>query len=155
VQRLLGQLNEDITERAIKCMEQGRPEELGALMVEAQRAFDAAAGKVCPSQLTAPVLHKVLAHAALKPHVYGGKGVGAGGDGTAQFLCRSAADQQAVADILHRDFGMPCLFVTVQASSPVRTAVIPAAGFGERQRSRVRGGAGAGVSVLLVAGMSV
>jgi len=93
-----------------------------------QEHFDAYAGKVCPSQLTAPVLHKVLAHEALKPHVYGGKGVGAGGDGTAQFLCKSEADQAAVAAILERDFSMPSLFLTVAASQPVRKAVIPAAG---------------------------
>ena len=131
VQKLLGPINEDITERAIKCMEQGRPDEMGSLMVEAQKLFDLYAGKVCPSQLTAPVLHRVLSHPALKPHIYGGKGVGAGGDGTAQFLCKSEAAQAEVAAILKRDFNMPCLFVTVQASSPVKTAVIPAAGFGE------------------------
>lgn len=56
--------------------------------------------------------------------------MGAGGDGTAQFLAKSAAAQAAVCDILLRDFGMPCLTVTIGASSPVRTAVIPAAGFG-------------------------
>jgi UTP-glucose-1-phosphate uridylyltransferase len=130
VQRLLGPINQDITERAIAAIERGDIESLGALMTEAQTAFDKFAGKVCPSQLTAPVLHKVLGHAPLASHTYGGKGVGAGGDGTAQLLCRSAADQALVADILQRDFGMPSLFLTIEASQPVRKALIPAAGFG-------------------------
>lgn len=85
---------------------------------------------MCPSELTAPVLHRVLAHESLRPFIYGGKGVGAGGDGTAQLLCRSAEAMVAVSDILQRELGMPSLHVTIQASSPVRTAVIPAAGFG-------------------------
>ena len=38
-------------------------------------------------------LHRVLAHPPLQPHVWGGKGVGSQGDGTAQFVARSAADQ--------------------------------------------------------------
>jgi hypothetical protein len=130
VQSLLGPINRDIMARAVAAIEAGAVEEVGKLMTEAQGYFDRYAGKVCPSQLTAPVLHKVLNHAALAPHVFGGKGVGAGGDGTAQFLCRSEEAQRAVSDILQRDFGMPSLFLTVAASSPVTKAVIPAAGFG-------------------------
>lgn len=63
------------------------------LMTEAQLAFDAAAGPLCPSQLTAPVLHTVLALPSLRCHVWGGKGVGSQGDGTAQLLCKSLEDQ--------------------------------------------------------------
>jgi hypothetical protein len=33
------------------------------------------------------------------PHIWGGKGVGSQGDGTAQILARSADDQQAVIEI--------------------------------------------------------
>lgn len=66
------------------------------LMTEAQLAFDAAAGPLCPSQLTAPVLHTVLALPSLRCHVWGGKGVGSQGDGTAQLLCKSVEDQMKV-----------------------------------------------------------
>ena len=45
----------------------------------------------CPSQLTAPVLHTVLNDEALKPFIFGAKGVGSQGDGTAQFLCKDEA----------------------------------------------------------------
>jgi galactokinase len=35
-------------------------------MLEAQREFDARAGPLCPSQLTAPVLHNVLSYPAVQ-----------------------------------------------------------------------------------------
>ena len=49
--------------------------------------------------LRGQVLHKILEHPPLKPHIWGGKGVGSQGDGTAQFLAKSLADQQAVIEI--------------------------------------------------------
>ena len=45
-------------------------------MREAQHEFDAKATPLCPAHLTAPVLHRVLAHPPLEQHVWGGKGVG-------------------------------------------------------------------------------
>ena len=53
-------------------------------MREAQAAFDARAAPLCPSQLTAPVLHTVLAHPPIQPLVYGGKGVGSQVGGAVQ-----------------------------------------------------------------------
>ena len=75
------------------------------------------------------MLHQVLDYPPLKPHIWGGKGVGSQGDGTAQFICRSQADQQAVIEILQRDLGMPALKLTITPQQKVRKAVIPAAGF--------------------------
>ena len=82
--------------------------------------------------MTAPVLNRVLNYEPLKPHIWGGKGVGSQGDGTAQFLARSEADQQAVIEIIERDLKMSCLKLTLSAGAKVRKAVIPAAGFGTR-----------------------
>jgi UTP-glucose-1-phosphate uridylyltransferase len=66
------------------------------------------------------------------PHIWGAKGVGSQGDGTAQILTRSQADQQAVIEIIERDLNLPCLTLTLQTGQKVRKAVIPAAGFGTR-----------------------
>jgi UTP-glucose-1-phosphate uridylyltransferase len=74
----------------------------------------------------------VLGLAALRPHIWGGKGVGSQGDGTAQLLARSATDQQAAIEIIQRDLGLPCLALTLRPGQSVRKAVIPAAGFGTR-----------------------
>jgi hypothetical protein len=71
--------------------------------------FDRYATPACPEELTAPMLHHVLNYESLQPHVWGGKGVGSQGDGTAQFLARSEDDQQTVVEIVERDLGMRCL----------------------------------------------
>lgn len=132
VQQLLGPINKEIIYKAIDALENSNPEQLGTIMVEAQNKFDQFATPVCQEELTAPVLHKVLNHKPLHAHVFGGKGVGSQGDGTAQFLARSAEDQDAIIQILQRDFNMPALKLTLHAGPKVRKAVIPAAGFGTR-----------------------
>ena len=132
VQELLGPTNRRIVAQAREALEGGDVERLGGLMTEAQAFFDRYAAPACPEELTAPVLHRVLAHAALQPHIWGGKGVGSQGDGTAQFLARSADDQQAVVEILARDLGLKGLTLTLGTGPKVRRALIPAAGFGTR-----------------------
>jgi UTP-glucose-1-phosphate uridylyltransferase/mevalonate kinase len=132
VQKLLGPINKRIVHQAVEALKAGDAEKLGALMVEAQQFFDRYATPACPEELTAPVLHRVLNYEPLKPHIWGGKGVGSQGDGTAQFIARSEADQQAIIEIIERDLGMPCLKLTLTPGPQVRKAVIPAAGFGTR-----------------------
>src|SRR5512133_3077450 len=115
VQQLLGPINKEIIHRAIHALEESDPAELGAVMVEAQSYFDRYAMPVCPEELTAPILHKVINHDALRPYIWGGKGVGSQGDGTAQFLAKSAEDQDRVIEILKRDFNMPALKLTLHS----------------------------------------
>jgi UTP-glucose-1-phosphate uridylyltransferase/mevalonate kinase len=132
VQELLGPINKRIVHQSVEAIRTSNAERFGALMVEAQAFFDRYAMPACPEELTAPVLHRVLDYAPLKPHIWGGKGVGSQGDGTAQFITRSEADQQAVIEIIERDLKMPCLKLTLHTGPTVRKAVIPAAGFGTR-----------------------
>lgn len=160
VQELLGPLNRHTVHQAIQALEAGDAEKLGALMCEAQALFDRYAAPACPEELLAPVLHRVLDYGPLQAHVWGGKGVGSQGDGSAQFMARSQEDQQAAIKILQRDLGMPCLALTLRAnagrrggmrlarlaSAPagraagrkagrggrLRKAVVPAAGLGTR-----------------------
>jgi UTP-glucose-1-phosphate uridylyltransferase/mevalonate kinase len=132
VQELLGPINKRMVHQAIEALQAGEAERLGTLMVEAQSFFDRYAAPACPEELTAPVLHRVLNYEPLKPHIWGGKGVGSQGDGAAQFIARSEADQRAVIEIVERDLAMPCLTLTLLAGQKVRKAVIPAAGFGTR-----------------------
>jgi len=98
-------------------------------MVEAQAAFDAAATPMCPSQLTAPNLHTVLALESLKPHIWGGKGVGSQGDGCAQLLCKSEDDLETVMAIVQRELGMSCMPLSIGAPHAITQAIIPAASF--------------------------
>lgn len=132
VQELLGPINKRIVHQMMDALRASDGERIGALMVEAQAFFDRYATPACPEELTSPVLHRLLDYAPLKPHVWGGKGVGSQGDGTAQFICRSQGDQDAVLQILERDLKLPGMRLTITPQQRVRKAVIPAAGFGTR-----------------------
>ncbi|MBN1371640.1 MAG: GHMP kinase [Anaerolineaceae bacterium] len=132
VQHLLGPINKDIIHRAIESLQKADAPRLGEIMQEAQHQFDTFAAPVCPEELTAPALHRVLEYEPLKPHIFGCKGVGSQGDGTAQFLCRSQEDQEQVVQILEKDLGLPAIKMTLHPTQKVRKAVIPAAGFGTR-----------------------
>ncbi len=132
VQELLGPINERIVDEAQRALRAGDARRLGELMTEAQALFDCYAMPASPQELAAPILHRVLSYPALGPHIWGGKGVGSQGDGSAQFVARSRADQQAVIDILRQELGMSAIPLTIGRSPPVRRALIPAAGFGTR-----------------------
>ncbi len=132
VQELLGPINKRIIDQAMDALATSDETKLGSLMDEAQGFFDRYATPACPEELEAPVLHQVLEYEPLKPHIWGGKGVGSQGDGTAQFIARSEADQQAVIEILARDLGLPGMKLSLQPGPKVRKALIPAAGFGTR-----------------------
>ncbi len=132
VQELLGPINKRIVHQAIDALRDSDAMKLGALLTEAQAFFDRYAMPACPEELTSPVLHRILDYEPFKPHVWGGKGVGSQGDGTAQFICRSQDDQQAVIEILLRDLNLPGMKLTITPQPKVRKAVIPAAGFGTR-----------------------
>ncbi|KDD72930.1 hypothetical protein H632_c2719p1, partial [Helicosporidium sp. ATCC 50920] len=112
---LLGRDNARLCRRAREAMEAGDAAALGALMTESQVAFDAVAGPLCPRQLGprgSPLLGALLRDSRLEELVWGGKGVGSQGDGTAQLLCRSAEAQRAVVDLL-RGEGKTCLTLTL------------------------------------------
>ena len=132
VQELFGPVNKRIVHQAVEALEAADARRVGELMTEAQELFDRYAVPACPEELTAPLLHRVLNYEPIKPHIWGGKGVGSQGDGTAQFIARSASDQKALIEIVERDLKMSCLPLTLQAGQKVRKAVIPAAGFGTR-----------------------
>ena len=132
VQHYLGPLSAQITQEAHQALRDGDAETVGKLMTRAQTEFDKHLIPACPSQLTAPVLHKVLTYEPIQPYIWGGKGVGSQGDGSAQFIVKDEENQQRVIEIIEQDLQMSCLKLVIEAGRHVRKAVIPAAGFGTR-----------------------
>ncbi|MBN1960586.1 MAG: GHMP kinase [Deltaproteobacteria bacterium] len=132
VQKYLGVISTDITKQAVKAIETGDANTLGKLMTKSQAEFDTYCQPACPSQLTAPVLHKLLTYPALQPYILGGKGVGSQGDGTAQLLVKNEDTQNKVIEIIESELQMKCLKLILSCAKKVRKAVIPAAGFGTR-----------------------
>ena len=118
VQELLGPVNRRLVHEAADALRRGNGERLGALMSEAQAAFDRYAAPACPDELAAPVLHRVLDYEPLRPLTWGGKGVGSQGDGTAQFVTRGPEAQRTAITIIERDLGMPCLELTLRGARP-------------------------------------
>lgn len=130
-QKALGEINQDIINRAIDCMKEGRVEDLGKLMTEAQEVFDTMIAPMCPSQLKSPKLHSVLADEYIKSITFGGKGVGSQGDGSIQFLAKDEESQLALVKYLNAN-DMPAYKLTIQPKHSIRKAIIPVAGFGTR-----------------------
>jgi galactokinase len=123
VQELLGPINRRIVHQAMDALVAGDAQRLGTLMDEAQTLFDRYAVPACPDELVAPVLHRALSYSPLRPHVWGGKGVGSQGDGAAQFVARSEKAQQTAMALLEQDLGMRCLGLTLRPSPGAVKAV--------------------------------
>ena len=132
VQHYLGSINRDIVSRATEDLRSGDAQGLGHLMSEAQQLFDEHCAPACPGELNAPVLHQVLSHPSIQPHIWGGKGVGSQGDGSAQLIARSEEDREAVVRVLRDELGLSTLVLDLLPTTRVRKAVITAAGFGTR-----------------------
>ena len=117
VQRYLGEISSSITQQAVAALQQGDGELVGRLMNQAQTEFDRYLIPACPSQLTAPILHKILNYEPIQSYIWGGKGVGSQGDGTAQFIAKDQESQQKVMDIITKDFPhMQCLELTIKST---------------------------------------
>ena len=99
-QRALGEINYEIIQRAIACMREGKIEDLGRLMTEAQDIFDKMVAPMCMSQLKSPKLHQVLADERIKELTFGGKGVGSQGDGSIQFIVENEEKQDMLCSYL-------------------------------------------------------
>ena len=121
-QAYLGRDNMRLVQAAVAALEAGDARRLGALMREAQAAFDAALQPLCPAELTAPKLHEALAYAPIQSDIYGGKGVGSQGDGAVQFIVPDPAAQDRVIERLEADLNLTCLKLTLAPTASVSMA---------------------------------
>lgn len=116
VQSFLGPTNKRLLHEAKVAFLAGDVARIGEIMGEYQRLFDEALMPACPEELTSPKLHQCIRHPALQPLIYGAKGVGSQGDGTAQLLCRSKECQVAAAGIVRRELNMLPLLLTISST---------------------------------------
>lgn len=114
LQEALGVENERLIRRAYRALIAGDAGLLGGLMTEAQQLFDERIAPQSPEQLTSPLLHEILKMERLCGIIYGGKGVGSQGDGTAQLVARSAEDRDAAMKIITEAYpSMRCFPLTI------------------------------------------
>ena len=130
LQKALGEWNQQMVSKAAELMAEGDREGLGQLMNDAEEMFEKYITPMSPA-LHAPKLHQVLNDPQIQPLIYGGKGVGSHGDGSVQFLARSADAQQQLIDYLNAQ-GLKAYSLTLRPVHVVRKAIIPVAGFGTR-----------------------
>ena len=110
----LGIKNEAIVREAYYAINEGNAEWLGGLMVQAQEQFDRLVAPASREQLTSPLLHTVLSFKPIRKYIFGGKGVGSQGDGTAQFVARSITDRnEAIKKITTAFPKMKCFPLTI------------------------------------------
>jgi galactokinase len=114
VREALGTRNVALTSAARRALADGDAGTLGALMRDAQATFDRLVAPACP-ELTAPRLHAVLAHPAVRDLAWGGKGVGSQGDGCAQLVTRGPEERSRLASALSDALDVSCLPLTLDA----------------------------------------
>jgi len=101
------QVNPVMIREARKALEGGSPDYLGATMKVAQENFDNYLASSC-SELTAPKLHHILSFPKIRGYIHGGKGIGSGGDGTAQLVCKSREDREKARRVLEEELKLEC-----------------------------------------------
>lgn len=116
----LGRGNLELTAAARTALAEGDAQRLGALMIEAQVRFDHDVAQACPSELSAPRLHAVLADAMVRELTWGGNGVGSQGDGAVQLVCRGTNERAALIDHLSAAGTMRCLPLTIETAASNR-----------------------------------
>ncbi len=114
VRKALGPYNKEILLRAKKAMLEGDSKILGQLMKEAQALFDEFVAPACPEELTAPKLHTVLEYKPVQSLIWGCKGVGSQGDGSAQFIAKGPEEQLELIKILNKDLDVDCMELTIK-----------------------------------------
>ncbi|KAG2393633.1 hypothetical protein C9374_007164 [Naegleria lovaniensis] len=105
--------NVKICQQALDFVEQHNAHELGKLFSTAQNLFDRNLSPLCPSELTAPILHSILHDVTLQELTYGGKGVGSGGDGSCLVCCKGSKERDLLRKYLENTKGMSCLDLTL------------------------------------------
>jgi UTP-glucose-1-phosphate uridylyltransferase/mevalonate kinase len=130
-QDYLGRENAALVESARVAIAEGDARKIGTLMREAQQGFDRSLAPLCPDELSSPILHGLLGEPSIQDMIWGGKGVGSQGDGSAQFVARGETERKELIAVLEK-MGFGALPLTIPKSRKVHKAVITAAGYGTR-----------------------
>jgi galactokinase len=110
----LGRRNKEILFRAKRAISTGDSKRVGELMIEAQQVFDEFVQPACLEELTAPKLHRVLEYPKIRPLIWGGKGVGSQGDGSAQFVAKGENEREELIEIL-KELDVECFKLNIEA----------------------------------------
>jgi len=114
VRYALGPRNKELLFKAKLAINEGDSRKVGELMLEAQEVFDKFVQPACPEELTAPKLHQVLRYPKIKHLIWGGKGVGSQGDGSAQFVAKGEKEREKLMELL-KELDVECFKLNIEA----------------------------------------
>lgn len=112
VHNVIGINNKRLVDISCESIENGNIEKLGYAFNEFQLLMDQVSA-IC-DELKAPILHKVLSDKYIKPLIYGGKGTGSGGDGTAMLLCKNKNVALDINEYLKVKYDMDSFLVHIK-----------------------------------------
>lgn len=110
---VLGEKNKMLVLQAVECLKTGDLKTFGEIMKKSQDLFDQFLSPYCLEELTSPMLHKIINYGKIQPLMFGAKGVGSQGDGTAQILAKNKKSQEEIIETLEKDFGVMCFKLNV------------------------------------------
>jgi len=110
---VLGKKNKELVLEAVECLKTGNVKKIGEIMTKSQISFDTFLAPYCLEELTTPKLHKVIQYEKIQDLMFGAKGVGSQGDGTAQILAKDKSSQKNIIDILEKDLGVECFELNI------------------------------------------
>jgi galactokinase len=113
----LGAGNAQILSQARRAITKGDAKTVGALMNEAQTMFDRLVAPACPAELNAPKLHQILEYPPIQELIWGGKGVGSQGDGSAQFVAKGPEEQDEICRRLEEALDVTCFKFMIQPAT--------------------------------------
>jgi galactokinase len=115
-QNFLGKFNKLLVEFSKKYFENNCHEVLGQLMTKHQDMFDKILCPYCEKELKEPKLHEIMKYEDIQDLMYGIKGVGSHGDGTAQILAKNKEAQDKIIELLENNFDVSCLELTLESN---------------------------------------
>lgn len=110
---VLGEKNKQLVLWAESTLRTGDLAVLGKIMEVSQSLFDQFLSPYCPEELTSPILHNIINYDKIQSLMFGAKGVGSQGDGTAQILAKNKKSQEEIIKILEKDFDVMCFRLDV------------------------------------------
>lgn len=131
VRAMLEEQNYLLVEEMQQAIEEGNLEKVGSLFVQSQAEIDQAGIPIC-SEYKAPILHSILEDEYIQKLSYGARGIGAGGDGSAQILAKDKTSQQKILKYLNKTLQMEAFAYNIKPTHKIKKAIIPLAGVGAR-----------------------
>lgn len=130
--KALGEYNIENINTAIDALINRDIKKLGNIFDYAQKIFDEYVSVASPKELESKRLHEILNDRYIRKYIYGGKGVGSQGDGSAQLLLKDKKSGEILKEYIKKKYGYESFCLSTGGNNEIKKAIIPLAGYGTR-----------------------